>query len=233
MPITKTRAQKASEKREKQREWEKGILGRQIDSTQVLRELESCIESSKDAKEAIVALTKAGCVRSEILLALYQYCGGDPDRADEVKRVFASHREFLLKLSRSLRRAADDVETAKSYLSDMGFDAPYQQEFSDAMRSEAGFLERFAKKGLKSCASRRSSGRDHYIVWLADMIKKTTGREHYQELTSLIHTIRLAYDPNYNEMVTPQTLRALVNRNKPLDLAFLDSARIVTETPTR
>jgi hypothetical protein len=132
-----------------------------------------------------------------------------------VKRVFAARGEQLLSISKRLSRVSSDLETVKSYLSDVGWDIVYPQNLVEQIPSVAGFIQDIANKAVKRHASLRTSGRDHHFVFLVGLIKDATGREHYKELADLVSTIRRAYDPTYKQTDTAETLRKLVYRNRP------------------
>jgi hypothetical protein len=217
MPSKKTKSKTAKEKRQ---EREREILSRTVEREQALREMEKHVKASSKAIAALDALVRDGCNRKKILWRLYQFCGGSPADADAVKRAFQTRREFLLRLSERLTRVALDLETAKSYLSDIELDIVYPQNFTEQIPSLAASLKDLANRVVKLYSWQRTSGRDHHLVALATMIEARARREHYKELADLIDAIRLGYDPTCEKMETADTLRNLVDRNRPLDLAF-------------
>jgi hypothetical protein len=149
------------------------------------------------------------------LWSLYQFCGGSPADADAVKRAFASRAESLLKISERLTGLLSELETAKSYLSDVGFDYVCPQNFVELIPSVAGSIRDLTNRAVKRFASQRTSGRDHHLVFLVNMIEKVTGREHYKEVEDFVHATRLAYDPTCTKTQNAEALRKLVNRNRP------------------
>jgi hypothetical protein len=211
---------KSKTAKERRQEREKEILSKQVSRAQVITELEKYISASPKATTALDALVEKGCNREKILWSLYQFCGGTPADADAVKRAFQTRRDFLLRLSERLSRIALELETAQSYLSDIELDIVYPQNFTEQIPSLAASLKDLANRVVKLYSWQRTSGRDHHLVYLATMIETVTGREHYQELADLVHTIRAAHDPTRKNTETAETLRNLVGRNKPLDLAF-------------
>jgi hypothetical protein len=216
MPRAKDKAKIAKERKEK---WEREVLSRQVSRAQAILELEGHIRASPEADTALKTLVQAGCNEQTILWSLYQFCGGSPTEARDVKRAFETRRQYLLRVSRRLMRLATDLQTARSYLSDMELEIVVPQNLIEQIPSLAAFLNELANTVVKRYAWKRTSGRDHHLVFLAMMIEQATGREHYKELADLVHTIRLAYDPTYDETETAETLRNLVDRNRPLDLA--------------
>lgn len=224
MPSMKTKLKTAKEKRQ---EREKEILSKTVERGHATSEMGKCLKVSSTATTALNALVKKGCDREMILWSLYQFCGGSPADADAVKRAFQTRREFLLRLSERLSDIALELETAKSYLSDFELHIVYSQNFTEQIPSLAASFKELADRVVKLYSWQRTSGRDHHLVYLAAMIETVTGREHYQELAELIHTIRAAYDPDMKNTETAETLRNLVGRNKPLDLAFASDPHVV------
>jgi hypothetical protein len=217
MSLTKNKSKTAKERRQ---EREKEILSKQVSRAQAIRDVELHIEANPGAATALDGLVEQGCNRERILWSLYQFCGGNPADAEAVKRVFASRRESLLRFSKRLTGIASDLEAAKLYLSDMELDIVFPQSLIEQISSLAASLEVIANTAMKRYSSRRTSGRDHHLVYLATIIKGATRREHYKELAELIDAIRFGYDPKYEEKETANTIRNLVDRNRPLDLAF-------------
>jgi hypothetical protein len=217
MPSTKTKSKAAKEKRQ---EREREILSKTVERGRVISEMEKHVRASSTATAALDALVIEGCDRGEILWSLYQFCGGDPADADAVKHAFQTRREFVLKLSEQLNSLSLDLETAKSYLSDIELDIVYPQNFIEQIPSLAASLKHLANRVVKLYSWQRTSGRNHHLVALATMIEARARREHYKELADLIDAIRLGYDPTCEKTETADTLRNLVDRNRPLDLAF-------------
>jgi hypothetical protein len=222
MTLTKNRPKTAKEKRQ---EREKEILGKEVSREQAIQELEGHIGRSKKAATALNELVEAGCNRKEVLWALYKFCGGSPAEADAVKHVFAARRDFLLRYSKRIKRVVSDLKIAESCLSDMELGAVFPQNLVEPILSLAEFLGNLANTVVKHYSWGRTSGRDHHLVHLAMMIEKATGRQHYKELADLVDAIRLGYDPMCQKAETADTIRNLVDRNKPLDLAFSSEAK--------
>src|SRR5271155_3230203 len=171
---------KSKTAKERRQEREKEILSKQVSRAQVIAELDKYIRDSSTATVALNALVEKGCNRERILWHLYQFCGGNPADADAVKSAFASRRESLLKVSEHLTGILSELETAKIYLSDVGFEYTYPQNFIDMIPSVAESIRELAKRAVGRFASQRTSGRDHHLVFLVNMIKNVTGGGQYQ-----------------------------------------------------
>jgi len=88
---------------------------------------------------------------------------------------------------------------------------------ANTLRSDAEFLERLANTIIKDLATKRISGRDQHLVFLAKLIERKTGRKYYPELAELANAVRSIYDSKYKAEHTADSIRKLVDRYGPLD----------------
>jgi hypothetical protein len=186
----------------------------EIDWAQVIPELEEHIGKSDRAKAALDTLVGAGCDRELVLRKLYEFGGGTPEQASAAKAAFSERREYILKVSRNLQDVAKEIEKAHKYLSDMDLDL--QSDHANTLRSHSDFLKRLANTFVNGLATKRISGRDQHLVFLAKMVELRTGRKYYRELAELADTVRSIYDSNYQAEHTADSIRKLVSRYGPL-----------------
>jgi hypothetical protein len=98
--------------------------------------------------------------------------------------VLTARRQSLLRFSKRLTRLPYELESATSDLADIEMEIVIPEDVIKPIRTLAELFKRIADSFLKRYSSRRISGRDHHLVYLATMIEKVTGREHYKELAS-------------------------------------------------
>jgi hypothetical protein len=194
----------------------------------VIPELEKNIAKTNSAKAALDTVVRAIGDRNRVLRKLYNFGGGSPDLARAVKAAFSQRRKYILKVSQNMREVAGEIEKAHKYLCDM--DLAVHSDCANTLRLHADFLERLANTIVKDFATKRISGRDHHLVFLAKMIELKTGREHYRELAELADAVRSMYDSTYRADHTADSIRKLVDRYGPLDF---ESARELEDVRTK
>jgi hypothetical protein len=181
----------------------------------VIPELEKNIAKTNRAKAALDTVARAIGDRDLVLKKLYNFGGGSPELARAVKAAFSQRRKYVLKVSQNMRDVAGEIEKAHKYLSDM--DLVVHSDRANTLRSDADFLERLANTIVKDLATKRISGRDHHLVFLARLIESKTDRKYYRELAELADAVRSMYDSNYRADHTADSIRKLVDRYGPLD----------------
>ena len=191
------------------------IFKEEIDWEHVIPELEKHIAKRNRAKAALDTVVRAIADRDLVLRKLYNFGGGSPELAIAVKAAFAQRRKYILKVSHNMRELAGEIEKAHKYLSDMDLDL--QSDHANTLRSHSDFLKRLANTILKDLATKRISGRDQHLVFLAKMIELRTGRKYYRELAELANAVRSIYDSDYQAEHTADSIRKLVDRYGPLD----------------
>jgi hypothetical protein len=196
------------------------IFRKEINWESAIPELMGHIGKCKDATEArhaLEALVKLGCDRDLILRRLYMYAGGNRADVMSLKRAFQYRRDFVSKLSNRLKNeVAPAIVRANAYLNDAGIDLV--TTLNEDVLSYTDLLDRLNKRVLSDLASRRISGRDHHLVFLAKMVEAVTGTPHYKELAVLADTVALAFDPESRAIHTAESMRKLVKRYGRLDL---------------
>ncbi len=186
-----------------------------IDWEDLIPELEKHIAQRNSAKAALDTVVRAIGDRDLVLRKLYNFGGGSPKLVRAVKAAFSERREYILKVSHNMRDVAAEVEKAHKYLSDMGLDV--HSDCANTLRSYADFLKRLANTIVKDLATKRISGRDQHLVFLAKTIELKTGRKYYRELAELANAVRSIYDSNFKAEHTADSIRKLVARYGPLD----------------
>jgi hypothetical protein len=219
IPMGKTKTAGPQEGNAMDRTPAEPVFRKEIDWESVIPKLKDYIEASKDAGEAKLALetlVKLGCDRDLILHRLHMYAGGSRADVTTLKRAFQYRRDFVSKLSNRLKNeVAPAIARANSYLDDAGIDLITTLE--EDVLCYADLLDRLNKSFLSDLASKRISGRDHHLVFLAKMIEAVTGTPHYKELAVLADTVALAFDPGCKAIHTAESMRKLVKRYGPLD----------------
>jgi hypothetical protein len=194
------------------------ILSKEIDWTEVIKEMKVRIKSEQVAQEALMTMTRLGCDENRILRGLYEYSGGSPADVNAVKAHFRSRKTRILNLSKRMAKMASEIEQVEKDLAEAQIIAT--ANVAEGLRSHAEFLSRVAQSTLENLTSERVSGRDHHLVFLAWMFRQITGKPHYKELAELADTVGRLYDSNYVPIHTAGSMRKRVVRNGPLDLFF-------------
>jgi hypothetical protein len=176
-------------------------------------------DEASTAKEALARLVAAGCDEKEILQNLYAYCGGDP-RAMQALRVaidFGRCKKRMLAIAELLQKASSEIEPAEQLLTDLGLSHTMKPDVS-SLEKYADLLRRVGKVAYRKLASKRISGRDQHLVYLARMIDALTGKPHYRELADLVNAMGLLYDPGTTKIETAESIRKRVSHYGLLDL---------------
>ena len=209
-----------------------------IDWNSIVDEVHDHINSHRAARKALAKLLRAGCDKKAILLGIYLYCGGDPEKTAMIKRVkkeFGDYKKRILALSQQLREVAQEIEAVEPYFSVSGIVCHFTPDTSN-LKAYAEFLQRLRKEVFRGLASKRISGRDHHIVFLCRTVRLITGRPHYDELAELIYAVRVGYDPRAREDTDAESLRKRIRRYGrlgPLTILELDELRKSLETSRR
>lgn len=191
------------------------IFKEEIDWEHVIPELEKHIAKTDSAKAALDTVVRATGDRDQVLRKLYNFGGGSPELARAVKAAFSQRRKYILEVSDNMREVAGEIEKAHKYLSDMGL--VVHSDRTNTLRLDADFLKRLADTIVKDLATKRLSGRDQHLVFLAKMIELKTGRKYHRELAELVDAVRSIYDSNYKAEHTADSIRKLVDRYGLLD----------------
>jgi hypothetical protein len=177
---------------------------------EVLPEVAGHIKKDPHAQTALDILVKARCDPERILMHAYLYAGDDERDADAAKRDYAWWANHIEKVVEELEALAGQVERITAYLYGIGIDATSPRSAWE-LRSCADALKT-VEPFLKELASQRVSRRDDYLLYLADVVKTITGREHYKELAAITDAVRFVYDPSNRKRSTAEDVRYKVRR---------------------
>ena len=86
------------------------------------------------------------------------------------------------------------------------------------MRTYATTLQRLADTIFKDMDYERKGGRDQHIVFLHEVIHRTTGRDHYAEIAAITDAVARGYSPKMVKSHDAEDIRKLIKRSDMLDL---------------
>jgi hypothetical protein len=154
------------------------------------------------------------------------YCGGSPEMVRATKGQLQTNYRFILRLAAHLReRVVPQVKTAERILDEAGFTV---HSGIEEIEGYAELLVKLADLSLKRAASDKVSGRDQHLRFLAEMVARITGREHYAELAKLTGAVKFAYTGEIWD-VTAETIGRKIRKLRRLDSIDDCSARELEE----
>lgn len=176
------------------------------------------IEADPEAKCAFDLLVQKGCPEFLILQNTFLYCGGDPKAIRSIGQEFRRQKERMAAVSKQLLGVADGIDVLTPFINSYLDTEIHFTPDTKQMRAYATALKRIAGEILKGMDNRRKGGRDQHLVFLHQVIHRTTGRDHYAEIAAITDAVAIGYDPHYAGSHDAEDIRKLIKRSDMLDL---------------
>jgi hypothetical protein len=198
------------------------------------------INKIEEAKKVFRTLIAAGCDRTDLLAALYWYCGNSPVNTaapmtnvqrERVKRRIEELRideqKFARRLedgSKKLKEVADQVDGLLSEFPERTGMTHHGETLPSEMRDFAEYLNclhRASKKILRDLKRDQDgtimAGRKQYLFYLACLVREVT-EEPNPMIARLVAAVRGEKEPNYPKLAN--TLGRAVDRYKEKHLLW-------------